>query len=325
LRVRGRSQWKRWVLALAAVGLLAMAPLLAHAQGDSVVVAWTAPGDDLRAGTAREYDLRISGSPISDQNFSNAQRLDGLPVPGAAGVREHFTVRGLERGTTYYLALRTADDAGNWSGISNVVRWDWTIDTAPPSTPTNLSAEKEGGSVLLSWSANAEADLDGYMLYRATSAAGPWTALNTTPLEAPEFTDANPPTGAATAWYQVSARDATGNESARSSSVSVTLAAAPRSTTEWTIEPGYPNPSRASTPVQIPVVVPESSDGRIVVDVLDAGGRLIRRIERWAGTGIQEVQWDGKNDAGREVAPGVYRAWLTSGSTKRSIRLLRVP
>jgi flagellar hook assembly protein FlgD len=59
--------------------------------------------------------------------------------------------------------------------------------------------------------------------------------------------------------------------------------------------------------------------------VLDSGGRLVRRLEAAAAAGPQRVQWDGKNDAGREVAPGVYRACLRSGDSKLSVRLLRVP
>jgi flagellar hook assembly protein FlgD len=52
----------------------------------------------------------------------------------------------------------------------------------------------------------------------------------------------------------------------------------------------------------------------------------VRRLElQGLGSGPATVDWDGQNDAGREVAPGVYRAWLIVGDTRKVIRLVRVP
>ena len=42
-------------------------------------------------------------------------------------------------------------------------------DTTPPATPTGLAATPGSGSVALSWTANNEADLAGYNVYRGTS------------------------------------------------------------------------------------------------------------------------------------------------------------
>jgi hypothetical protein len=90
-----------------------------------------------------------------------------------------MVVRGLTRGTTYWFAIKTVDDAGDWSAISNVVQWDWSYDTAPPSAPTELTAAKQGdGTVRVSWSPNSEADLAGYEVCRALSAGGPFNVLN---------------------------------------------------------------------------------------------------------------------------------------------------
>jgi chitodextrinase len=308
----------------ACLAALALAPAPARAQAaDSVEVTWTAPGDDDRVGTASSYELRMALAPITEDSFESATPVAGLPAPAASGTRQRVTVRGLERGTTYYFAIRTSDDAGNWSPISNVLRWDWILDTAPPSAPSGLSAAREGESVRVTWSPNPEADLEGYTVYRATSASGPYLALNTTLVTGTEYVDAGLPEGAATVWYQVSASDVSGNESARSAASSVTLQTAPVAS-EAAIEPGYPNPSRASDPVRIPVTI--QGAGNAVVDVLDSGGRRVRRIElSGLAPGRQEVVWDGRNDAGRVVAPGAYRAWLIAGGQRSSIRLVRVP
>ena len=155
------------------------------------------------------------------------------------------------------------------------------------------------------------------------SSGGPFSALNPSPLTASEFTDSDVPAGTERVWYQVTASDVSGNESARSSLIMLSLAAARN---EWTVEATYPNPSRAESPVSIPIVIPTTSATRAEIDVVDAGGALVRRIEiADPSPGRQVVTWDGKNDAGRQTAPGVYRAWLIAGDTRKAVRLLRLP
>ena len=94
----------------------------------------------------------------------------------------------------------------------------------------------------------------------------------------------------------------------------------------WALQPGYPNPSKAGETVSIPMMIASSGGAGAVVDIFDAGGRRVRRLElQGLGSGPATVDWDGQNDAGHEVAPGVYRAWLIVGDTRKVIRLVRVP
>ena len=90
------------------------------AAGRSVSFGWTAPGDDGGVGQAAEYDLRFAGDPITEGTWEQATPASELPTPALAGSGETFTARGLELDTVYHFALRTADEAGNWSGLSNV-------------------------------------------------------------------------------------------------------------------------------------------------------------------------------------------------------------
>jgi hypothetical protein len=87
----------------------------------SVDLQWTAPGDDGNVGGGHLYDLRMSTQPITSANFGAAIQVTGLQKPSLAGSRERFSVTGLESGTTYYFAIKTRDEAGNWSPMSNVV------------------------------------------------------------------------------------------------------------------------------------------------------------------------------------------------------------
>jgi sugar lactone lactonase YvrE len=97
----------------------------------SATLTWEAPGDDGSLGTAAEYDIRYSTAVITDANFSSATRSSNAPVPSTAGTREVFTLTGLKEETTYYFALKSADKAWNWSGLSNVSSAT-TRSAAPP-------------------------------------------------------------------------------------------------------------------------------------------------------------------------------------------------
>lgn len=320
---QGRSPLRRCASAVAIVVLAMLAPRAIHAQQlDSLVVSWTAAGDDGNVGAAASYDLRISLSPIDESNFDAATPVAEMPAPATNGTRQRITVRGLTRGTTYFFAIKSVDDAGNRSDISNVLRWDWILDTAPPSAPGGLAVARLEGQVRVTWNAGSEPDLAGYRVYRAVAASGPFTRLNETPLAAAEYVDAGIPEGASQVWYQISAVDGAGNESARSASVSLSLGS--DAVTVATIEAAYPNPAHGDAPTTIPIVMPETPTAA-VVDVVTSGGVRVHRIEVPPASGRQEVVWDGRNDAGRLVAPGAYRAWLIAGDTRTSIRLLRVP
>ncbi len=321
-RRRGRAPWRRWFPALAALLLLLVAPALTHAQDaapDSVTLTWTAPGDDSLLGTATLYDMRTSPAPITLASWGSATAVAGLPAPLVSGSTQAVTVRGLTPGETVYFAIRTGDDAGNWSGLSNVVRWDGVLDSAPPAAPGGLSATVAGGSVELAWTASSEPDLSGYSVYRAPAQSGPWTKLNGTLIGVNGYVDGSPPAGAA--WYGVTATDVSGNESARSAAVAAPFAS---QALAFGLQPAFPNPSRGSSPVCVPVMIERS--GVATLEIVDAGGHTVRRLDlRSLPPGAQQVQWDGRNDAGRQVAPGAYRAWLTAGERRQSIRLVRLP
>ena len=87
----------------------------------SIELIWTAPGDDASSGTASQYDIRYStsGQIDTDEKWSAAAQCTGEPSPLPAGTTENFAVTGLAPNTTYWFALKTADEVPNWSGLSN--------------------------------------------------------------------------------------------------------------------------------------------------------------------------------------------------------------
>jgi hypothetical protein len=85
-----------------------------------VTLSWTAPGDDGSTGTASLYDLRASTSPIDDGSFLSAAQIASFAPTGPAGTPQSFVHSVGVCSPPYYYALKTRDDSGNWSAISNV-------------------------------------------------------------------------------------------------------------------------------------------------------------------------------------------------------------
>ena len=87
---------------------------------NSITLSWTAPGDDGNAGTASEYDIRYSTASITGANWSSVTQITDEPDPQVAGSSQSMTVSGLVPSTTYYFAMKTADEVPNISDLSNV-------------------------------------------------------------------------------------------------------------------------------------------------------------------------------------------------------------
>jgi hypothetical protein len=104
-------------------------------NGTTATLQWTAPGDDGENGQAFRYDLRYSLKPISAEDFSYATPVSGLPSPARSGSPQRVTVAGLAANTDYYFALKTVDEAGNWSRLSNVVVRSGNSTNSAPLPP----------------------------------------------------------------------------------------------------------------------------------------------------------------------------------------------
>jgi hypothetical protein len=91
----------------------------------SATLQWTAPQDyrdDHTKGMIDEYDLRVSYDSITSQNFSQAYQIDSTPNPAPAGYAQQCEIDELEPDSVYFFAVKSRDDKGNWSAISNGCR-----------------------------------------------------------------------------------------------------------------------------------------------------------------------------------------------------------
>ena len=131
-----RPETRLFALLCMVTCLLVGSSPVAHATSGSAVVHWTAPGDDSLSGHATAYDLRYSLVPITAANFPVATQVAGVPAPKSAGSAESFSVTNLVAGNGYYFAIKTADEASNWSAISNVLFYP--VVTTAVGTPVVL-------------------------------------------------------------------------------------------------------------------------------------------------------------------------------------------
>ncbi len=125
-------------------------------DANELTLTWTAPGDDGNTGTATAYDVRYSTTAITDEaTFDAAVPLTRVGSPKAAGASESFTVTGLAGSTTYWFAIKAADEMPNWSGLSNVLEvTTLPPDTTPPAAISDLAAaDVQSTMVTLKWTA----------------------------------------------------------------------------------------------------------------------------------------------------------------------------
>jgi chitodextrinase len=102
-------------------------------DGVLVTFTWTAVGDDNRVGTADQYDLRYSlDSTNLHTAWASTAPVSDLPAPATSGSAESLSVHlNLLPDTRYYFGVKVADEAGNWSRLSNI-----TSVRTPPDTTT---------------------------------------------------------------------------------------------------------------------------------------------------------------------------------------------
>jgi YD repeat-containing protein len=124
-----------------------------------------------------------------------------------------YSDSGLAAGTTYLYRVAAYDVAGNVSAQSSEVSAK-TLDTTPPSIPTNLTGSAASATLInLSWTASTDnVGVTGYRIYRGGSQIGSSATAT--------YADSTV-VGSATYSYTVAAYDAVTNLSAQSTAKNV--------------------------------------------------------------------------------------------------------
>jgi hypothetical protein len=259
--------------------------------------------------------------------------LDWTRFPGVIGGKYTVTATNLPCGSGVNLELR--DDNATTILQSNPTTVSWTatknanlyvrVNRPGPDTYANydltfeflvsvavsdLSAHATADGILLTWRAeNPSSSFSHFDVERAAAAAGPFTRINTEAVvegaEPGHYAYLDPTVEARTTyWYRLVSVDAEGSQVFGPIEVS---SVAP---TRLVLYPAQPNPFNPSTLLQVDVPSP----GPVFLRVYDITGRLVRTLEggRTLSPGARSYTWDGRDDAARGVASGVYIVRLES-------------
>ena len=170
--------------------------LRAVSSPQSVALAWNASSDNVGVTNYVVY-------------------RDGLPQVTLGSTATSWTDSAPNGNTLHRYQVTAGDAEGNESEKSNEVAR--TVDATAPSTPLNLRAVSSPQSVALAWNASTDnVGVTSYVVYRDGL---PRATLAGT---ATRWTD-TAPTGSTLHRYQVTAGDASGNESAKSNEVARTV------------------------------------------------------------------------------------------------------
>ena len=112
----------------------------------------------------------INAEPVAAQTYERP----GLEF----GTQECFAVRSLEKVATHGVESELSEPA-----------CVTPKDTFAPKAPQRLAAVAAPGVISLSWDANSEPDLAGYLVLRGEAAGGTLQPLTPTPIAATNFED----------------------------------------------------------------------------------------------------------------------------------------
>lgn len=200
-----KGRWSGWsnVLAVKIVKPLEVPTgLSAEAVADGVRLTWNGE---------REGHYRIYRQGETEETFARIGTAQGLS----------YVDRTADFGKMYRYEVQAVEQAGEReaeSGLS-AVKEITPVDTFAPGTPAGLTALAGVNTIELAWERNADKDLRGYNVYRATG-DGPLERIAT--LAEPAYSDRAVEPGKPYR-YAVSATDQRGNESAKSEPVAITL------------------------------------------------------------------------------------------------------
>lgn len=212
------------------------------------------------------------------------------------------SVAGVPASTQFMVQARNSSGSRYW--FSNV-KVGHSLDNLAPAAPAPFAGTYSGGASVLTWNPNPEADLAGYRLYRGSSASfTPSEASLVAALADTGHVDA----AGAPYWYKLTAVDVHGNESPvatllPSGTTDVEAGAGARAF----LALGSANPVRSGGTTTLRFGL--ATAGRASLALYDAGGRRVRELA--TGTleaGEHAITWDGRDEAGRAAAPGLYFA-----------------
>jgi hypothetical protein len=89
----------------------------------------------------------------------------------------------------------------------------------------------------------------------------------------------------------------------------------------WGFAGVVPQPARGAQTIRYY----SGRERQVVITIHDVAGRRVRSVHRgWLSAGETRLRWDGRDDAGRPAAAGVYYVRGTNGTNAQAAKLIRI-
>jgi len=300
-------------------------------NGGQVFITWTASSLDVTGGAVNAYRVWRRIPPEAPALLRIAQlssrEIIAIPQPGATNVTywealatlpaQRFAGYGYTAATpqdsllnsnpysAFFITAATADVDVYYS---SAVDSGYSVDNLPPGKPAGMAGGMTVSGYSLHWDSNPDADLDGYRLYRGSSAAFvPSEANQIAAPGTPAWVDQD---GHGEWYYKLSAVDKHGNQSAFAMlEASSPLAVGP-DVAILRLRGALPNPSPGG---RLGIAF-SLADGPVArVELLDLSGRMVfaQDLRGWGpGDHVLTIGND------RPLPPGIYLVRLKQAALR---------
>jgi len=237
-------------------------------------------------------------------NWDTATPCEGVPPPKPAGEPEPFTVIDLLPCTTYYFAMKTADEVPNLSSLSNVPEGKTSGDTGAIDgyVTDAVTGEPIAKAIVIAIQKPTKAtditDASGYFEIKDLQ-VGIWQVIGI-----------KKGYKAGIKKVEVKACETTIVD------FKLSLSSGDDEDEFTDLYANYPNPFNPDT--WIPYSL--SQDADVTIRIYNSAGQLVRTLDlgrQVAGVYINKdkaAYWDGKDDLGQQVASGVYYYTFRAGN-----------
>ncbi|MCF7826866.1 MAG: T9SS type A sorting domain-containing protein [Candidatus Marinimicrobia bacterium] len=262
------------------------------------------------------------------------------------GVGSNASATGVTGKTTTQMKDYTTYTAAGWDFVTETANgtndyWDadqttlvnsgypilsWQTD-ADQSLPVELSSwqvESKNGQVTLSWLTDSESENLGFIIERSNAQTGPFKELASfvtdktlngagSSSHAHEYKWIDTDVKAGESWYYRLSDMAYNGEITRHAVLHTVVKSAIMDLKphDFTLQPAYPNPFNPSTSIRYGLA--EETNVRVMV--YDMRGIEIQVLEQGPkSAGWYELQWQGTDAQGRQLASGVYMVVFRAGS-----------
>jgi len=114
----------------AAPGTVRNLAALYSGEENTIILSWTATGNDGIYGLAKAYELKVSDTPITSENFDSLESYPQDWEPLDSGQKEMHQIDLDWYSGTWYFAIKVLDGVPQYGAISNILQVNTDVNSA---------------------------------------------------------------------------------------------------------------------------------------------------------------------------------------------------